>query len=257
MFCPFIIISKSSSETYTTVTILFMDSSAFNALTLIEQQPAADFLGHQLAPTNIPLQMYKEPGYSTSNLNLIELLTKPQVLPAITIDSSFSAFEYAISAFQPMVHQWIPKFLQNFVSPIFDLQLEFHIPAHQFAVAKFGATYCPTMNGISSLSITPPGAVLPITFDLSRTDRKYNFIRATGGAFFNISESSQCVKVTAILPRNTPMNPLDRDDINNSLMYGSIILLNVTDLRFGLDLTSFQIRPFVRMINVSLMPWRH
>lgn len=234
-----------------------MDSSALNALTLIEQQPAADFLGHQLAPTNIPLQMYKQPGYSTSNLSLIELLTKPQVLPAVTIDSSFTFYEFPISSFQPMLHQWIPKFINNFVSPLFDLELEFHIPAHQFAIAKFGATYCPTMNGIVPFTITPPGAVNTLSFNFGRIEHKYNFIRATGGAFFNISESSQCVKVTAILPRNTPMNPLDRDNIDNCLMYGSISLLNITDLRFGLDLTSFQIRPFVRMINVSLMPWKH
>lgn len=231
-----------------------MDQTSLNAETLITQLPALTIQGHGEALEKPTTLLYRQPGYSTPNLDLMSLITKPMYLPPVTIDSSFVSWQMLISSLQPTFNQWIPKFIENFVSPRFNLQLTLVIPGHQFAIVKLGATYIPSLVA-DNYSFVPSSTYKTVRLDNLSVYSKYNLIRATNGVMFSLADSSKTITLKSTIPTNYAMNPLDLTNLDRNILFGGFYLCPITPVRFGMSLTSVIVRPIMNLVDVSLMPW--
>lgn len=232
-----------------------MDQSLLNPHTINTKLSALSIEGSGDAPPPVTELFYRQPGYSTNNLDLMGLLTKPFYLPNITIDSTFDHWTFLLTAFQPYLHQWVPKFIENFVSPLFNVRITFMVPGHQFAVLRLGLSYLPTLiddNVIASYTAASTG----IDISTTTVTGRYNQTRAANGIFFDTSPSSNTVSIQSNIPSNYPMNPMDIAELGNNPLFGGFRLLRITPVRFGMDLTSISIKPLINLVDVSLMPYR-
>nr|WBM81653.1 MAG: putative capsid protein 1 [Myotis brandtii picorna-like virus 1] len=232
-----------------------MDQTQLNLHKVTAQLPALSIEGSGEVPTTLPYPLLRQPGYSTSFQSLRDLIMKPFRLPNIIVDSSFTSWSLLISALQPTFHQWVPKLMENSVSPLFNINLTLMVPGHQFAVTKLAITYLPNMVGESHIFYPFAGNT---SSDFSATSPlfKYNIISATNGIMFDIAPTSNTVKIKSSIPTNYPMNPADKSNLDANPLFGGFYLTNIVPLRFGMDLTQIVISPLINLTDVSFMPWR-
>nr|WPV63623.1 MAG: hypothetical protein [Wufeng shrew polycipivirus 4] len=264
-FCLFYDYSACMSLTYFNVRIssctigflytFFMDQTALQIETITSKLPALLIEGAGDKLQNLMTPLYKQPGYSTSNLGLLELLMKPIYLPPIEIDSTFTRWIYPLNAMQPLIHDWISRFIENFKSPRFNVLLTFVCPGHQFAVGKFGLAYLPNMltNGdLPTYSRSTP----PFQPSIATT-ASYNGIRSLNGVFFEVTDTSKTIAVQSSIPTNYPMNPMDLTLPDRAPLFGGFRFTHIGPVRFGMSLTSITVRPMISLVDVTLTPWAH
>lgn len=232
-----------------------MDQTQLNIHKITATLPALSIEGSGEVPTTIPYPLLRQPGYSTSFLSLMELITKPFRLPNIIIDSSFTSWSFLITALQPIFHQWVPKLMENTVSPLFNVNLTLMVPGHQFAVIRLAITYLPNMVDDTSI-FNPTASETAISFANTYPNVKYNTIVSTRGIMFDIAPTSNTIKIKSSIPSNYPMNPADKTNIENNPLFGGFYLTNIVPVRFGMDLTQIVISPLINLTDVQFMPWR-
>lgn len=233
-----------------------MDQSSLVPNNIITNFSALAIQGSEELKQNITTPLYRQPGYSTNNLNLMQLLSKPIALPSITMDSSFNRFLFPIRSLTVLMNQWMPKFIENFVSPRFNLILKMVIPAHQFAVLKLGAAYDPAIID-DTHSYRPAQVPLNIVDISNSISHRYNVIRALNGTFVEVSSSPVTISLKSDIPINYPMNPIDTINTVNNVTFGGFFMLPITPIRFSESLTSITIRPFIHLADLELTPWMH
>lgn len=235
-----------------------MDQTLLNPHTIDVKLSALSIEGSGDAPITQQQPFYRSPGYSTPNLELMQLLTKPFYLPIITVDSSFTSWNFLVTSFQPFLHQWVPKFVENFVSPLFNINLTFMIPGHQFAVVKLGFTYVPNLVANDKIFVADAGGN-DINVYSTSIMQKYNVVASLRGTFVDISPNSNTVTVKSSIPSPYPMNPADKsnsDPNGFNVYFGGFRIDSIVPPRFGMDITKIELQPMVNLTDVALMPWR-
>lgn len=234
-----------------------MDQATIVPNTIVQKFSALVIQGSEDVQTNLKTPLYRQPGYSTKNLELMQLITKPFALDPIVIDSSFEKFSLMISSAQVLMHQWMPKFLENFISPRFNLQLTIVLPGHQFAVLQLGGAYHPTMLDDNTIYYpaalgtynVPNGSNGPIPY-------KYNVIRSLNGSFVELSSSPTSLVLRSNIPINYPTNPIDTVNLGNNVFFGGFLVIPIVPIRFSQSLTSVVARPYLNLMDVEFTPWK-
>lgn len=233
-----------------------MDPSLLQQHNITTKLSALSIEGSETPVKSFNEPLYRQPGYSTQNLNLLQLMSKPLFLNPVTVDSTFLYWSFPILALQPIFHQWIEPFIKNFCSPRFNINLTLNIPGHQFAVVKFGAAYIPGMVGEDQIYFpNPSDPTIPFRSNTPRIT--YNQVRAANGVFFSLCSSSKTVNLKSTIPTNYPMNPMDKTNVADNPQFGGFYINAVTPIRFGMSLTNITIRPVINLTDLALMPWNH
>jgi len=119
-----------------------MDQATIIPNTIVQKFSALYIDSSGDTPITSKTPLYRQPGYSTQNLDLMQLLSKPIALPPITIDSSWTHWTNMISSLEPIFRPWALKFLDDFISFRFNLQVTLVLPGHQFAVCSLVVPMC-------------------------------------------------------------------------------------------------------------------
>lgn len=236
-----------------------MDQASLIPNSVIQNFSALAIQGSGEAAKNLTTPLYRQPGYSTNNLSLMELITKPFRLTPFKIDSSFTSWVVLLDSFQPLVHQWIPKFLENFVSPRFNIQLTIMIPGHQFAVLKLGAVYDPSM--FTSTEVYRPhgssGNFIKAITGSDTVPHKFNYVTSLNGVMKELSPSPITFQLKSSIPTNYPMNPANTTDLAANIPFGGFHIIPITPIRFSSSLTEITVQPFINLCDVEMTPWAH
>lgn len=232
-----------------------MDQNLLNQITNLDIAPLFEGGSNKTVveqSQNAPI--YKVPGMERESLNLLELLSKPQKLENITVDSTTSPLLFAsilIKANFFDYHPWAEAFKSIFYSVLFDVKFRIYIPGHQFCIGYFGIAYDPHRNEFSN---DVPGTLLsnPV---VSRSIEAFNYISSLDGLFINPSESSQEKEFTVSLPRSTAYNNYATTTFG-SQSYGSIVFVKISPLKFSMDITNIELSVFAELTNVRMTPWR-
>lgn len=198
--------------------------------------------------------LLRQPGYSTKNLELLELLSKPVYLPSFTVDPTFNDWFFPITPSTVLQNPWVAHLMSNFMSPVFDANLTLVVPGHQFAVGLFGVAYVPNMVGDNAIFYPDSTTTFQLIGGGINTTTAYNRIVALNGTIFSLTESAKTICTKSSTPSNFPMNPLAL--ANPALPLGGFWFRRISPLNFGMSLTSFTVRPILNLTNVALMPWR-
>lgn len=233
-----------------------MDQATIVPNTIVQKFSALAIQGSEDVKSNLKTPLYRQPGYSTKNLELMQLICKPIALEPIVIDSSFDRFVFMISSAEVLVHQWMPKFMENFISPRFNLRLSIMLPGHQFAVLELGGAYVPTMLTNSTIYVPSEFQDTTLVSSTSATSYKHNIIQSLNGTFIELSSSPTTMILESNIPINYPTNPVDTVNLDKNVFFGGFIVLPIVPIRFSQSLTSVVARPYLNLMDVEFTPWK-
>lgn len=236
-----------------------MDPSELIPKSIVSDFSALVIQGTASPSKNITTPLYRQPGYSTKNLELFQLICKPIALDSITIDATFESYRFFITALTPTIFEWVDQFMKHFVCFRFNIQLNLVIPGHQFAIMLLGGAYDPsaysdingprlwTLGGIGNIGV-PTGVTAP--------QIKYNYITTLNGNFVETSESPVTLSLKSDIPINYPMNPIESTLPSEfNVFLGAFMILPIVPPRFPGTLTSITARPFINLCDIEYTPW--
>lgn len=233
-----------------------MDQASIVPTTIVQKFSALSIEGSEDAQSNFKSPLYRQPGYSTKTLELMQLMSKPLGLPPITIDSTFAEYTYMISSIEVTLHQWVEKFLQNFISPRFNLRLTLILPGNQFAVLQLGGAYIPSLLDEQTVYCVGSEAIFNAPLSTHSVALKHNQIVSLGGAFIELSSSPSSMVLTSNIPINYPTNPLDSNTIARNVFFGGFRIIPIVPIRFGDSITSVTARPYLNLCDLEFTPWK-
>lgn len=238
-----------------------MDSQQLSEETIIDKATRLEISGsseHQIINKSAPF--YRVPGVASSQwLTLQSLLSKPRRLTPFTVNASFDNWIYYLNAESASFATLYSELFQMLLHPRFNIRLTLHIPGHQFAVLKLGIAYCPTLYNSDVPSVFAyghPKGLLPIPAG-NNPVAKYNFITTLNGRFFELCNSSQVITIDSNIPINYPFNPKAASaTLVHIPSFGGFVLNSISTPRFGMDLTSVSVTPFLQLIDLEAPTWR-